>query len=141
MDAESTFELYEFEFDSKQKYMGIVPVRKYYATLIGDAQWSIENDSFDYAGTHCTGGRSGTHHLPDYAEIQSFELDEIHLYFEIYDEHTKSWFEAERKFLWKHDKDRQFIKRFQSDHEDKIMEILQDQEDEQENVIESLSEY
>jgi hypothetical protein len=30
----------------------------------GNPRW--ENDSFDYAGTHCTGGRSGTHHLPSY---------------------------------------------------------------------------
>lgn len=140
METESTFELEEFEFDSKQKYMGVVPVRKYYATLMGDAQWSIENDSFDYAGTHCTWGQSGTHHLPDYAEIQNFGLDEIHLYFEVYDEYTKSWFEAERKFLWKHSKDRRFIKRFQSDYEDEIMEMLQHQEDNRENVIESLQE-
>lgn len=140
MEIEKEFELDEFEFDSKQKYMGVVPVRKYYASLQGEAQWSIENDSFDYAGTHCTWGQSGTHHLPDYAEIQSFGLDEIHLYFEVYDEYTKSWFEAERKFLWKHSKDRRFIKRFQSDYEDEIMEMLQHQEDKQENVIESLQE-
>ena len=77
METESTFELDEFEFDSKQKYMGVIPVRKYYASLQGEAQWSVENDSFDYAGTHCTWGQSGTHHLPDYATIDDFSLDEV----------------------------------------------------------------
>lgn len=141
METESTFELDEFEFDSEAKYMGIQPKRKYYATLIGDAQWSIENDSFDYAGTHCTGGRSGTHHLPDYAECQDFSLDQINVYFEVYDKEMGAWFEAERKFIWKSKKDRPFIKKFELDHWDEITEMLQAQEDEQENVIESLKEY
>ncbi len=30
---------------------------------------SIEDDSFDYAGTHCTGGKSGTYHLPKYVAL------------------------------------------------------------------------
>jgi len=25
-----------------------------------------QDDSFDYSGTHCTGGKSGTHHIPIY---------------------------------------------------------------------------
>tara|TARA_B100002019_G_scaffold279237_1_gene280899 strand:- start:49 stop:486 length:438 start_codon:yes stop_codon:yes gene_type:complete len=138
MEVESELELDEFEFDSKQKYMGVMPVRKYYASLYGTAHWSIENDSFDYAGTHCTGGMSGTHHLPDYAECQDFSLDQINLYFEVYDKEMGAWFEAERKFIWKSKKDRLFIKKFELDHWDEIAEMLQTQEDEQENVIKSL---
>lgn len=141
METESAFELDEFEFETKAKYMGIQPTRKYYGTLVGEARWSIENDSFDYAGTHCTWGQSGTHHLPDYAEVQNFDLSEIHLYFEIYDEYTESWFEAERKFFWKNESSRKFIKKFESDHQDQIMQMLQDQEDKHESVVESLSEY
>jgi len=141
MEIENEFELNDFEFDSKQKYMGAMPIRKYYATLVGDAQWSIENDSFDYAGTHCTWGQSGTHHLPDYASCQDFSLYQINLYFEVYDREIGAWFEAERKFIWKSKKDRAFIRKFKSDNWYKITEMLQNQEDKQENVIESLKEY
>ena len=138
MEVESELELDEFEFDSKQKYMGIMPVRKYYASLYGIAHWSIENDSFDYAGTHCTWGQSGTHHLPDYAEIQDFSLDQINVYFEVYDREMGAWFEAERKFIWKSKKDRTFIKRFELDYREEIMDTLQIQEEKHESVIESL---
>jgi len=138
MEVESELELDEFEFDSKHKYMGIMPTRKYYASLYGTSHWSIENDSFDYAGTHCTWGQSGTHHLPDYAECQDFSLDQINVYFEIYDKEMGAWFEAERKFIWKHKRDRAFIKRFESDYREEIMQMLQDQEDKSESVIESL---
>src|SRR6056300_12844 len=138
MEVESEFELDEFEFDSKQKYMGVVPVRKYYASLQGEAQWSIENDSFDYAGTHCTGGKSGTHHLPDYALIEDFSLDQINMYFEIYDKEMGAWFEAERKFIWKNKKDRVFIKRFELDYGEEIMDAIKIQEEEHESVIQSL---
>lgn len=141
MDTESEFELDEFEFDSKQKYMGAMPIRKYYASLYGTAHWSIENDSFDYAGTHCTGGRSGTHHLPDYALCEDFSLDQINVYFEVYDREMGAWFEAERKFIWKSKKDRTFIKRFELDYREEIMDTLQIQEEKYESVIESLSEY
>jgi len=141
MDTESEFELDEFEFDGNQKYMGIMPIRKYYASLFGIAHWNIENDSLHYAGTHCTGGMSGTHHLPDYADCQDFSLDQINLYFEIYDREIGAWFEAERKFISKSKKDRAFIRRFELDNWDEIMQMLQAQEDEQENVIKSLSEY
>ena len=90
------FELDEFCFDSKQKYMGVQPVRRYYASLYGNANWGIENDSFDYAGTHCTHGQSGTCHLPDYAVIQEISLDQINVYFEVYDKEIGAWFEAEK---------------------------------------------
>lgn len=138
MEIESELELYEFEFDSKQKYMGIMPTRKYYASLYGIANWSVENDSFDYAGTHCTGGRSGTHHLPNYALCEDFSLDQVHVYFEIYDKEMGAWFESERKFIWKHKSDRAFIKRFEADYREEIMDMLQIQEDEHESVIELL---
>jgi len=26
----------------------------------------LQDDSFDYSGTHCTGGKDGTHHIPVY---------------------------------------------------------------------------
>ena len=43
----------------------------------GDVTWYIENDSFDYAGTHCTGGKGGTEHLPDYLELASISVNKI----------------------------------------------------------------
>ena len=43
----------------------------------GVCEWSVENDSFDYAGTHCTGGQSGTHELPDYCQAESCEIQSI----------------------------------------------------------------
>tara|TARA_B100000579_G_scaffold438049_1_gene471449 strand:- start:23548 stop:23937 length:390 start_codon:yes stop_codon:yes gene_type:complete len=46
-------------------------------TVHGVCEWSVENDSFDYAGTHCTGGRSGIHELPDYCEAASCEIQTI----------------------------------------------------------------
>ena len=141
MEIEKEFELEEFEFDSKSKFMGIVPVRRYYATLEGDGMWSVENDSFDYAGTHCTWGQSGTHHLPDYARVDDFSLSQVHVFFEIYDRDMGAWFEAERKFLWKYKRDRAFIKRFESDYREEIMQMLQEQEEQDESVIKSLSEY
>ena len=36
--------------------------------FIGYPVW--QNDSFDYAGTHCTGGVGGTCQLPDYATME-----------------------------------------------------------------------
>ena len=46
-------------------------------TVSGTCEWSIENDSFDYAGTHCTHGQSGTHELPDYCVAESCDIDHI----------------------------------------------------------------
>ena len=34
----------------------------------GTPEW--QDDSFDYAGTHCTGGVGGTHHVPKYLSMQ-----------------------------------------------------------------------
>lgn len=36
-----------------------------------EATWILEDASFDYAGTHCTGGMSGTH------ECYNVELEEV----------------------------------------------------------------
>ncbi len=38
----------------------------------GQPEWV--DDSFDYAGTHCTGGRGGTHHIPKYLSMQDSEI-------------------------------------------------------------------
>lgn len=46
-------------------------------TVSGNCEWSIDNDSFDYAGTHCTHGQSGTHHLPDYCRAEACEIGSI----------------------------------------------------------------
>ena len=135
------FELDEFYFDSKQKYMGVQPVRSYYATLYGNANWDIDNDSFDYAGTHCTHGQSGTCHLPDYAVVQDCSLDQINIYFEVYDRELGAWFEAEKKFFWRYEKDRSFIKGFEVKYDAEIMQMLQDQEDKHESVIKSIKQY
>ena len=135
------FELDEFYFDSKQKYMGIQPVRNYCATLHGNANWDIDNDSFDYAGTHCTHGQSGTCHLPDYAVIQEISLGQIDLYFDIYDREIGAWFQAERKFLWRFERDRAFIKKFEKEYREEIMERLQEEEDKHESIIESIKQY
>ena len=35
-----------------------------------EGQPELVDDSFDYAGTHCTGGMSGTHHIPKYLSMQ-----------------------------------------------------------------------
>jgi len=46
--------------------------KKYYCPTVEcpacgkESQTRIQDDSFDYAGTHCTGGLPGTHHYPLY---------------------------------------------------------------------------
>ena len=147
MEIEKEFELNEVEFESESSYIGRNPKtkeyidekRKYSATLVGDGIWSIENDSFDYSGTHCTGGRDGTHHLPDHADLQDFTLYEVHIYFEIYDNYSKSWFDVEREFKWKNQADREFITRFEKEQRDLIMMRLQENEEQYQSVVESLS--
>ncbi len=42
----------------------------------GSADWTIENDSFDYN----YGDISATHELPDYAELDNFIINEVILY-------------------------------------------------------------
>ena len=46
-----------------------------YLIVEGTAYWDIDNDSFDYAGTHCTHGQAGTCELPDYAKIGDVSVD------------------------------------------------------------------
>ena len=46
-------------------------------TVTGQLEASVENDSFDYAGTHCTGGKSGTHELPDYLTMTNVFIDTV----------------------------------------------------------------
>jgi len=46
-------------------------------TVTGTFEASVDNDSFDYAGTHCTGGKSGTHELPDYLTITGVFIDTV----------------------------------------------------------------
>lgn len=41
------------------------------ASVTVEGTWIMEDASFDYAGTHCTGGRSGTH------ECYSIVLEEV----------------------------------------------------------------
>ena len=127
------FELDEFLFSENGK--------DYYCSLHGNANWDVNNDSFDYAGTHCTHGKSGTHHLPDYAEINELSLGEIHVYFDVYDEYSGSTFEAERKFRWRFEKDREFIQKFEKEYHTPIMEMLQEIEDDGGSVMKSIHEY
>ena len=41
--------------------------------LNGSPEW--EDPSFDYAGTHCTGGKSGTHKLPSYPSMANSSIE------------------------------------------------------------------
>ncbi len=61
---------YECEINMSN-WVPCLPFRSNGIYLLLECSWSIEDVSFDYAGTHCTGGRSGTHH--DYNTI----LDEV----------------------------------------------------------------
>lgn len=61
---------YEYEIDMSN-WIPCLPFRSNGIYLLLKCSWSIEDVSFDYAGTHCTGGRSGTHY--DYYTV----LDEV----------------------------------------------------------------
>ena len=37
----------------------------------------LVDDSFNYAGTHCTNGRSGTHNIPKYPIVEELEWHEL----------------------------------------------------------------
>ena len=76
MEHDSEFEDLEFEFTKDG--------RDYSCLLYGNATWDIQNDSFDYAGTHCTHGQAGTCELPDYAQIEDISLGAVDLDFEVY---------------------------------------------------------
>ena len=130
MEHDSEFEDLEFEFSKDG--------RDYHCNLYGNATWDIQNDTFDYAGTHCTHGQAGTCHLPDYAVIENISLGAVDLYFEVYDEYTKRHGEAGIKFIWKREKDRDFITEFEKEHSCLIEEALQEQEDDNGNVIQTI---
>jgi hypothetical protein len=132
MEHEEEFELEEFEIS--------VDGRDYSCTLHGEGYWGIDNDSFDYAGTHCTHGQSGTHHLPDYATIQTISLSGIDLHFEVYDKFSKRHADSEIKFVWRFENHRDFITQFEKEHYDLIKESLQELEDDNKSVIESIKE-
>lgn len=52
---------YEYEINMSN-WVPCLPFRSNGIYLLLECNWSIEDVSFDYAGTHCTGGRSGTHY-------------------------------------------------------------------------------
>lgn len=132
MEENLSFELEGFQFHKN----GI----EYYVDIEGDADWCIDNDSFDYAGTHCTGGKGGTHTLPDYATLQDFKIHKMTLFFELKDEYTNHWFEAEKSFDHSHKEHQGFIKFFEEQHRDDLFDAIQEQEDNEGNVIEWLQE-
>jgi hypothetical protein len=55
---------YEYEIDMSN-WLPCLPFRSNRIYLLLECNWSIEDVSFDYAGTHCTGGRSGTYYSND----------------------------------------------------------------------------
>lgn len=132
MEENLSFELDGFQFNKN----GI----EYYADIEGSADWCIDNDSFDYAGTHCTGGMGGTHTLPDYATLQDFKINKVTLFFELHDKYTNYWFEAEKSFDYSHKEHEDFIKFFEEQHRDDLFNAIQEQEDNEGNVIEWLQE-
>ena len=46
-------------------------------TVQGECSWNIENDAFDYAGTHCTHGVDGTQQLPDYCQLSWCSIEAV----------------------------------------------------------------
>lgn len=51
---------HELEFDMST-WLPHLPFREHGMGINVKGSWTLEDASFDYAGTHCTGGRSGTH--------------------------------------------------------------------------------
>jgi len=50
------------------------------ADVVFESEPTWENDSFSYAGTHCTGGVGGTVHLPSYAIMEDYPTWDKGLY-------------------------------------------------------------
>lgn len=130
MEHGEEFELEEFEIS--------VDGIDYSCTLYGEGCWEIENDSFDYAGTHCTHGQAGTCHLPDYATIQTISLSGVTLCYEVYNKFAKRHADAEIKFIWRFENHRDFINQFEKEYYDLIKESLQESEDEGQSVIQTI---
>ena len=103
-----------------------------YLIVQGTAYWDIDNDSFDYAGTHCTHGQAGTCELPDYARIEDVSVDFAEI------ERTIDGKEVVEKISWE-DKDK--MKAFEKEWETLISELLQEREDDNGEVIESINKY
>ena len=103
-----------------------------YFIVRGTAYWGIENDSFDYAGTHCTHGQAGTCHLPDYAKIEDVSVDFAEI------EREVDGKEVTEKISWK-DKDK--MKAFEKEWGNLIEEHLQESEDDNGDVMQSIKDY
>ena len=69
MEHQTEFEI-DFDFEGT------------YFLIQGTAVWMIDNDSFDYAGTHCSYGKGGTCELPDYAQVEDCSVDFVELHHE-----------------------------------------------------------
>lgn len=132
MEKNVSFELDGFKFNKNGT--------EYYVDIEGYADWCIDNDSFDYAGTHCTGGIGGTCELEDHVTLQDFKIHKMKLFFELHDEYTNHWFEAEKLFDYLYKEHQGFIKFFEEQHRDDLFDIIQKQEDDEGNVIEWLQE-
>lgn len=69
---------HELEFDMSD-WLPHLPWRgRFYCTI--EVQWAIEDNSFSYAGTHCTGGRAGIHYC------YGVEAEDAHIVGAVYDD-------------------------------------------------------
>ena len=69
---------HDLEFDMSD-WLPHLPWRgRFYCNV--EVQWALEDNSFDYAGTHCTGGRSGTHYC------YGVEAEDAHIVGKVYDD-------------------------------------------------------
>ena len=59
----------EFEIEAEDQDLGAIIIK-------GEVEWTTEDNSFDYAGTHCTWGQSGTHKVIDVVP-ESITIDSI----------------------------------------------------------------
>ena len=103
-----------------------------YFIVQGTAYWDIDNDSFDYAGTHCTHGQAGTCNLPDYARLESVSVDFAEI------ERTIDGKEVVEKISWQN---KEGMKEFEKKWETLIGEHLQESEDDNGDVMESINKY
>ena len=103
-----------------------------YLIVEGTAYWDIDNDSFDYAGTHCTHGQAGTCELPDYAKIGDVSVDFAEI------ERTINGKEVVEKISWQN---KEGMKEFEKKWGTLIGEHLQESEDDNGDVMESINKY
>ena len=100
-----------------------------YIVAEGTAYWDIQNDSFDYAGTHCTHGQAGTCHLPDYAIIEDVSASFAEVV------KTINGKEVVEKISWQN---KESMKAFEKEWGCVIEEHLQESEDDNGDVIQSI---